>query len=113
MHIDIWFIVFRIHVSKIFGLKVRSFWLRFYLRIYDMLRVSSTTCPIKQRILMKSAIMYIFSESKHVWDPIFCSVNDVTDFNVYTTITLSCHPNFTEKSHLLFYLLIDFKIFGG
>ena len=78
-----------------------------------MLQVSSTNCPIKQRLFMKSAIKYIFYESKQLWDPIFCTVNDVVDFNVYTTIMQSCHPNFTEKSLLLFYLLINFKNFGG
>ena len=79
------------------------------LTIYDTLQGRVTNCPTKQRFLMKSVIKYIFSESKQVWDPIFCSVSDVTGVDVYTTITQKCALNFTEKSDLLFLFIIRFQ----
>ena len=68
-----------------------------------MLRVSVTNCQTKQRILMKSAIKYIFSESKQVWDIIFCWVNGVSDSRVYITITESCHL-ISQKSRFFFFI---------
>ena len=79
--------------------------------ILDKLRVSFENCPTKQRILMKSAIKYISSERTQAWDSIFCRFNGVSDSGVYTTITQSCHLNFTEKLLLLFHFLLDFIFF--
>ena len=79
------------------------------LSIYDTLQGSLTNYPTNRTILMKSPIKYMFPESKQTWDPIFCGVNDINDFGVYTTMTQSCHLNFTQNLDLVFHLSLDFK----